>query len=220
MSRITSGVARVAVIVVVLAVAGAGTATAAKLITGAQIKNRSLTGKDVKKRSLSANLLTKKARAALSGQQGPAGPAGPAGIAGPKGDKGEKGDMGPSNAIVAMSSEKHDVGIPVSSHTVESITVGKGNWTYNVAMEIQEGASQAAVATCELREQIGDFYEVLSRAKATLASSELSHISLSGASHVDVASTNVSVVCTSDKNFLDVTFRSLTAIQVATLTEG
>jgi hypothetical protein len=58
-----------------LAVVATGSATAAKLITGGDIKNNSITGKDVKKGSLAANDLSAKARNSLKGAQGPAGPA-------------------------------------------------------------------------------------------------------------------------------------------------
>ena len=83
-----------------------GTATAAKLITGKQVRNSSLTGADVRNGSLGARDLSSAARKSLrgaagqgaSGAAGPAGqtgPAGPAGPAGPKGDAGPQGVPGP-----------------------------------------------------------------------------------------------------------------------------
>lgn len=62
-----------------IALGGAGTATAARLITGKDIKNGSITAKD----------LSKGLRARL-------GAPGPTGAQGPKGDPGAKGDQGPA----------------------------------------------------------------------------------------------------------------------------
>lgn len=95
-----------------LLVALAGTAGAASsgLITGAQIKDRSIGLVD-----LSGN-----ARDALKGQQGPrglqgvAGPAGSAGAAGAAGAKGEKGDIGATGAAGAKG-DKGDAGPSVNT---------------------------------------------------------------------------------------------------------
>jgi hypothetical protein len=64
-----------------LTLATVGSATAAKLITGKQIKNASVTGKDVKDRSLSAADFS----GSVEGPRGPQGEPGPAGPAGPAG---------------------------------------------------------------------------------------------------------------------------------------
>jgi hypothetical protein len=69
-----------------LAVATAGTATAAKLITGKQIKNGSIARKD-----LSTGVRAELSETAKPGAQGAAGPAGPAGPQGPAGAKGADG---------------------------------------------------------------------------------------------------------------------------------
>lgn len=83
---------------VVAALVAGGTATAASLITGKQIKDRSITGRDIKTGSLTGKQiksdsigvrdLTTGAFDALAGSQGPAGPAGPAGPQGPAGPAG------------------------------------------------------------------------------------------------------------------------------------
>jgi hypothetical protein len=88
--RLSSG--RTATIVAFLAgilIATAGTATAAKLVTGKQIKNGSVSAKDLSK-AVRAQLK----QAGLPGPQGVAGPAGPAGPAGAKGDTGPAGPTG------------------------------------------------------------------------------------------------------------------------------
>lgn len=71
-------------------VACSGTATAATLITGAQIKNNSVTTKDVKNRSLRAGDFR---RGSL-----PRGPAGPTGVSGPQGPPGLQGAAGAQGA--------------------------------------------------------------------------------------------------------------------------
>lgn len=91
-----------------LFVAGAGTATAAKLITGAQVKDSSLTGADIKDRSLSVREFGGIGASegapgppgpqGLPGPQGARGPQGADGTRGPTGAKGEKGDGGTDGA--------------------------------------------------------------------------------------------------------------------------
>jgi hypothetical protein len=96
------------IVVAILAVTG-GTATAAKLITGKDVKNNSLTGADIKNRSLGAGELTAAARNALKGNAGPAGTAGAPGAAGPAGPKGETGPAGPKGDAGAKG-DKGDKG--------------------------------------------------------------------------------------------------------------
>jgi hypothetical protein len=90
-----------------LFVAVGGTATAASgLISGKQIKNRSIagkklkkgavTGKQIKKRTITKNKLNKKLVKAFSKKGGPAGPAGPTGPTGAAGTPGTAGAVGPT----------------------------------------------------------------------------------------------------------------------------
>ena len=72
----------VSLVAVVLAMAG--TATAAKMISGKQIKDASITGKDVKDGSLTSKDLDGSVTG-QRGERGPAGPQGPAGAQGPAG---------------------------------------------------------------------------------------------------------------------------------------
>ena len=102
------------------AVPGAGSATAAQLITGADIKDGSVTGRDIKQGSVPVNRLSDGAQQLLrnangvrvtanssqpgprgesgatgaTGAQGERGPQGVQGVQGPQGDKGDKGDRG------------------------------------------------------------------------------------------------------------------------------
>jgi hypothetical protein len=115
-------VRNIAIIAVVAILVGAGGATAAQVITGAQIMNNSVTGKDIKNRSLTAQDFRGFVRGAGAqgaqgpqgaagaagapgatgatgatgaiGAQGPEGAAGAAGAQGPQGPQGEKGDKG------------------------------------------------------------------------------------------------------------------------------
>src|SRR5215207_7488528 len=79
-----------------LVVASAGTATAAKLLTGKDIKNGSIARKD-----LSTGVRAELSETAKPGAQGPAGPGGPAGPQGPQGLQGVKGDTGAPPAVEA-----------------------------------------------------------------------------------------------------------------------
>jgi hypothetical protein len=73
--------------VVAVALGGAVTATAADLITGADIQNGSVKGADLKNGSVKKKDLAKGVRDAITakGAAGPAGPQGPAGRQGPAG---------------------------------------------------------------------------------------------------------------------------------------
>ncbi len=83
----------------------AGSATAARLITGKDIKNGSVTGQDIKNKSIGAVDLSAGAKKSLTGPAGPAGPAGaaggPAGPVGPAGATGPAGPGGPAGAAGA-----------------------------------------------------------------------------------------------------------------------
>jgi hypothetical protein len=65
--------------VLTLLLVGGGAEGAARLITGAQIKNSSVTGADIKNKSLTPADF----KGSVEGKAGPAGPAGPTGPAGP-----------------------------------------------------------------------------------------------------------------------------------------
>lgn len=114
------------VAVIALVVALAGGAVGATLITGDQIKDRSITRKDVKNASLTGTQikdgtlgmrdLSKAARAGLggppgvgvAGAPGPAGPQGTQGTAGPQGVPGPQGSRGLSGLELVQSSAAFD----------------------------------------------------------------------------------------------------------------
>lgn len=66
----------------------AGSATAARLVTGADIKNNSISSVDIKDRTLQVGDFSLDAGRALQGPRGPAGPRGPEGEPGPAGTGG------------------------------------------------------------------------------------------------------------------------------------
>jgi hypothetical protein len=122
--------------IAVAVLAGGGTATAAKFITGKDVKNGSLTGADVKNGSLTGSEIKGGsvrlsdlspgvqeliAKAGTPGKDGSNGAAGQNGAAGAKGDKGDKGDQGPAlpadfslSSTNADSDSGYDVTNPVT----------------------------------------------------------------------------------------------------------
>lgn len=99
---------------VALVVACTGTATAATLITGAQIKNNSVTTKDVKNKSL-------RARDFKPGNL-PRGPAGPTGAAGAQGPQGAQGVQGPQGGPGLSELETVFASTPDNSDSPKSVT--------------------------------------------------------------------------------------------------
>lgn len=97
----------IAGVVVLSAASGAG---AARLITGAQIKNNTVTGVDIKNGSLTSLDIAASARAALTGPAGPAGAKGDAGAPGSPGINGYTLVTGTEQTVPAAAS-----GIPGSN---------------------------------------------------------------------------------------------------------
>jgi hypothetical protein len=116
--------------------------SAAKLITGKQIKDSSLTTKDVKNGSLLS--------ADFKAGQLPAAPQGPQGPQGPKGDQGGKGDKG-EQGIQGLKGDKGDPGTPgmarayarvqgtVCNPNTESCTIGTPNKGVAYAIHVATG---------------------------------------------------------------------------------
>lgn len=85
---------------VAIVLASVGSATAASLITGAQIRDGSLSGADIRDGSIAKTDLATSARAAATrrGPRGPRGPRGLPGVVGPAGAPGATGAAGPAGA--------------------------------------------------------------------------------------------------------------------------
>ena len=77
--------------VMLLALVGAGTATAAKMITGADVANGTLTSADIMNGTVKKKDLSDGAQASFQGAAGPAGAVGPVGPEGPAGPAGNDG---------------------------------------------------------------------------------------------------------------------------------
>ena len=94
----------VVLIVVGLIVAAAGTATAAKLITSADIKNGTIKGEDIKKGTIGEKRLSEGVKAKLN-SGGPQGPKGDPGAAAPGGFVVNDGDGNTVNGWVAVEGD-------------------------------------------------------------------------------------------------------------------
>ncbi|HYH61936.1 MAG TPA: hypothetical protein VD766_08725 [Solirubrobacterales bacterium] len=132
--------------VIVALVAGATSATAAKLITGKDIKNGSVTGADIEKGSISneqianGKIYKKKLSKAVRDQLnatgatgGTPGLPGPPGPPGPKGDKGDKGDQGDP--------------APIPEYAVASVFVDRGDGPARFATYSEPLGSPAGTTT-------------------------------------------------------------------------
>ena len=87
-----------------LIIAAGGTATAARLITSADIKNGSIKGKDIKAGTVTEKLLSGSVRAKLNAA-GPQGPKGDPGAAAPGGFLVKDGDGKSVSAVVAVEGD-------------------------------------------------------------------------------------------------------------------
>lgn len=122
-------------------IATAGTATAAKLITGKQIKDGSIGSKD----------LSQAVRAQIK-KSGTAGRAGSPGAKGDKGDPGAAGPLGPSD--VFMGTRRGSVTLTIATTPGDlvvplSLLAGSYAVTASTTLENQDAAF-ATTATCEL----------------------------------------------------------------------
>lgn len=176
----------VALFAVVLACAG--TATAAKLLTGkdiknssltgADVKNSSLTGKDIKNGSLGAAELSPAAITALKGAAGPSGATGATGAKGDKGDTGDKGDKGDTGA----KGDKGDTGakgdrgpstaygahvpgsVAVAGEAADEVIGGSvpdGSYVFQAKLVMKSESATGTRPTCRLFVKRGEFSETI-----------------------------------------------------------
>ena len=124
MSGKRSTAAAAAIVAGVLVVGAAGTATAARLITGQDIKNGSVTGKDIKDGTISEKDLSK----SVKSQLGQGGGQGAQGVAGPQGPQGEQGPSG--SVIKVYDANSTVVGDLVSGDFSLTVFDKGGLWTY------------------------------------------------------------------------------------------
>ena len=141
-------------------VLGGGAAGAARLITGAQIKNSSITGVDIKNKSLRPADF----KGSVAGPAGPAGPAGAPGPAGPTVVNGLTRVPGPTVFVAPSSQGQSTATCPAGQGIVEGgfITTGTGSvaasdtfgaansWTVNLdnLEGVTTSADVQAIAYC------------------------------------------------------------------------
>jgi hypothetical protein len=146
--------ASVLALIVALFVVLTGTATAAKLITGAQIKNGSIGLVDLNAKAKKA-LKGQRGPVGATGPQGPAGAAGPVGPAGASGAKGAQGDPGEDGAdgLDGEKGDKGDKGDPgVANLETDGPYPGRPdteNLLQNLVGGWQENGAQSSVAWVE-----------------------------------------------------------------------
>lgn len=140
MNRLTQTI----VIVVALVAAGAGSATAARLITGKQIKDGSITKRDLRTGTLQAG---------PQGAPGPAGAPGAPGAAGAKGDKGDPGEpgaRGPSDVFIHRLDGNRTLSSPTTRTAATQTLPGPG--TYAVRATLNITPTLDGDQSCELRQ--------------------------------------------------------------------
>jgi hypothetical protein len=156
-----------------IAVGGAGTATAARLITGKEIKNGSITAKDLSK--------------GLRARLGAPGTPGPAGERGPTGDPGPKGDQGPAGLSLltfADSSVSGGITLNGTAQVVTStagqlpqangavggpltIPAGPGKYVTTSTLRVKTQGSGSYTCTVQISVTGSAFFDVESESAAT-----------------------------------------------------
>jgi len=126
-----------------LVIATAGTATAAKLITGAQIKDRSIGERD-----LAAAVVKKLDRKPGTGPAGPSGPAGERGATGATGEKGATGERGAAGdaALSYTALGTFDFVAPTTMGNVLAITLPAGTYVLHGQVIMETTSTTTAYA--------------------------------------------------------------------------
>ena len=219
------------ILAVALLALAAGTATAAKLITGKDVKNNSLTGKDIKNRSLGLKDLNGKVKAAMGGgeavpgPQGPKGDTGPAGAAGAAGPAGPQGERGPSNAFAAAVESVHTINDAQDSREILGGQLAKGNYLVTGKFVVKNIGPDVQRPDCKLvSEPGGNGIQIPSdQVDVILSNQEPDNeilVTLQGALAIETDGIPYAMVCEPSAGDYALQFRdrSLTALQVATLT--
>jgi hypothetical protein len=143
-----------------LLVATAGTATAAKLITGSQIKDGSIGSRDLA-RTVRAQL-SRTGPAGVAGPQGVPGATGASGVQGPQGEPGPQGDAGPEGPTgprgpseVLERTMTTPMPLEPTASQVVQISLPAGGEVNVRALAVVQAASLATTAQCQL--SVGPF---------------------------------------------------------------
>jgi hypothetical protein len=210
-----------------------GGATAATLITGADIAKKSIGSKHIKKNAVrtkhvkNATLLAEdfKPGQLPAGATGPQGAAGTAGERGEKGEKGEAGTngtngtngatgpRGPSDAISKRNSSI--VAITATSAAVLSIDLPAGSWVVNASGVMNNDGGAQGQASCTL-----DVSGPISSVESNLGSNnaeDRDSFGMTGAATVG-STTPAELRCSISGGSGRINAPSITAIRVETLT--
>lgn len=137
---------RLATIVAGLAlmIALGGTATAAGLINGSKLKNKSVAGKKLKNKTITKNKLAPKTIKALKGKKGP------------KGAKGDKGEPGKNGVVAPIYDEYGNQNLPANTEMAigtTSVPAGK----YLITANVKVFSSGTAIFGCNIATSGGGF---------------------------------------------------------------
>lgn len=208
---------RAVAVVAAIGLVGAGSATGASLITGKQIKNRTVGAKDIKRKAIGLGHLTPAAVAALKGATGPAGPKGDTGAkgdTGPKGDTGAQGERGPSDVFATAIGGTN---APNSMDVIDTLDLPAGKYAITATVTGASLAGSDHTLSCRLANDGGelasgdDFYATADgRANITL----ITAVELDG---FTVNSNDVTLECT-DNNTSVIVTGTMNAVKVASIT--
>ena len=177
-------------LLVAVAAVAAGGATAATMITGADVRNGSLTGVDIKPKSVGPAVFSGAAESSLRG---------------PKGRRGRIGRRGPSDVFIRRRAKAHVAG---RDGVITRLGLGAGRYALSAPLLLHTpvaGESQ----TCSLR--IGTA-RIGAQTVATAADERVA-LTIAGAVTVPAAGGDVRLVCDVAGGAATVTNVSIMAIQ-------
>ncbi len=184
--------ARVTLLLVAVAVVSAGGATAAQMITGADVRNGSLTGVDLKSGSVGPKVFSGTAQSELRG---------------PAGKRGARGLRGPSNVFIHRR-DRARINRADGVVTRQRLAAGR----YALSTSFLFAARSGGTQTCALR--IGTTQ--ISAESLTTTAGERVALTIAGAVTIPSAGGDVRLVCKAAGRTGSASNISMMAIQVAT----
>lgn len=185
--------ARYTLLLVAVAVVSAGGATAATMITGADVRNGSLTGVDIKPRSVGPAVFSGAAESSLRGPKGR------------PGKQGETGPRGPSDVFIRRRDKAHIAG---RDGVITRLGLGAGRYALSAPLLLHTPVA-GEKQRCSLR--IGTA-EIATQTVATSANERVA-LTITGAVTVPAAGGDVRLVCDVAGGAATVTNVSIMAIQ-------
>ena len=184
--------ARVTLLLVAVAVVSAGGATAAQMITGADVRNGSLTGVDLKTGSVGPKVFSGAAESELRG---------------PAGKRGRRGLRGPSNAFIHRR-DRARISRGDGIITRQRLAAGR----YALSTSFLLAARSGGTHTCALRTGTTQ----ISAESLTTAAGERVALTIAGAVTIPATGGDVRLVCKVAGRNGAVSNVSMLALQVAT----